>query len=275
MQGYQFIVDHHPRAVPWWWFDAVVAWMGAMGFLLWLFGRRMIRPMFMFIGLAVGAGATVALLHGHMEQMPLLLSAIGGALIGAVAGYILWRVGIGVVIGSAEAVLGVVLVALAVGAGLPAYEAAAVKAREDVHATMNKAAVEDIHAEIAAGDVDKVVPGGEPFVRGCEPFIEASRDWWTGLSRGIQWVIATAGFAMATLGLILGMIFARRMSAVVTALIGITIMLPGLSRILELLPPDYASMVPHTVAAAAVVVVAGTVIGTLIQWTIFRVPTDK
>lgn len=275
MHGYQFIVNDRALSLPWWWFDAVVAWAGVMGLVLWAFGRRLVKPMFIVMGL--GSGALVA--SGIGLEMGFgqgaILWAAGGALVGAVAGFALWRVGVGLTVAIAAAVIGAAVAMTVTQTPAPALDPAIAQAQTDFQKDMASAAVDDIHANVTADHTADAVPLARPFAKAADPVGKALADWWGSSSAGARWIVAVSALGAGMLGFVLGMIFAERFAAAVMALCGAVMMLPAAAWVVGQLPEGVAAWVPRSMVGVGVVLGVLTVIGAVIQWTVFRKATDS
>jgi len=77
--------------IPTWWFQVALGWLGAVGLLLWLFGRRLLQPGLGLVGLGVGAAVTLPAANAF--ALPNVhYWVIGGAVAGAIVlGLLLWR----------------------------------------------------------------------------------------------------------------------------------------------------------------------------------------
>ncbi len=73
------------------WADIAVAVLGLWGLFIWLFGRRVMRLTFTLAGLLVGAAVGALVFARFWPSLPVLPWAIGGALIGAVVSWAMFR----------------------------------------------------------------------------------------------------------------------------------------------------------------------------------------
>lgn len=73
------------------WADVAVAVLGLWGLFIWLFGRRVMRLTFTLAGLLAGAALGALVFARFWPSLPVLPWAIGGALIGAVVSWAMFR----------------------------------------------------------------------------------------------------------------------------------------------------------------------------------------
>jgi hypothetical protein len=275
MQGYQFIVDNHALAMPWWWFDALVGWLGVMGVLVWLFGWRLVKPMFMVMGLLEGTLAAMLVARAVSPGADVTGWCLGGALLGAIAGFMLWRIGVGLGLAALGALAGLAIGLAINAAPLPAVSDALTQSTDAFRQTLAKAAVEDIKAKVTADKVESGVKISEPLTQAADPLRKTVGDWWAGLATSAKWVLGSCSVGLAGIAFVVGIVFARSVSALVTAFIGTLMMAPGVHRLLDFAPASVTQKVSLSPGAVGVAILVAGVIGALIQWTQLRKSADK
>lgn len=286
MQTYDLQFGNNLIQMPWWWPDAMLIWLGLMGLILFLFGRRLVRPMFGVVGLVVGGLGGLTLARMMFPDTSIMPFVIIGAILGAVIAFALYRLGMGFVLALIFGVTAVVALMIMQGQDGPPIDkpiAAAYHQILDTVATASKQNAEaDAKAE-AAGDKDHTAIKldaaalahslEDPIEKGLKDTGQAVADWWNAMSVSQRALLVTIGGGAWLLGFVLGVIFPPITAALVTAGIGSLMMIGGIGRLLA----GYLSMdiMPETVRNLALMLVIMTIIGALIQWTIFKPRADK
>lgn len=260
--------------MPWWWLDGLLIWLGLMGLILFFFGRRMVRPMFAVVGLVAGSLFGLAVARTFFVEWQVLAFVIIGAVVGAALGYALFRLGMGALLGILLGVAAPVGLLLAQGQTGPAIEA---PIAQTYHAVA-EAVVETVKADPANDDARADAHAAlkslhEPLREGIDGLKAALAEWWNAMEVSARVTLISVCAAAGILGIVLGLIFPGFAAAITTAMVGVLMMIGGVGRLTE----SHLSMnvMPQTVRGMVIGVVAATIIGAFIQWTIFRPRTDK
>jgi hypothetical protein len=271
MQTYDVRFGEVLIQMPWWWLDGLLIWLGLMGLILFFFGRRMVRPMFAVVGLVAGALFGVAVAKTFFAQWQVLAFVIIGAVVGAALGYALFRLGMGVLLGALLAVAAPVGLLMAQGQTGPAIEQPIAQTYHGIAEAVVETVKADAGAEADAQAALKSLT--EPIQQGLDGFDAAVTEWWNAMEVSARVTLISVCAAAGILGLVLGLIFPGFAAAITTALVGVLMMIGGIGRLTE----THLSMniMPATARGLVILIVAATIIGALIQWTIFRPRTDK
>ncbi|QNN22147.1 hypothetical protein HED60_07630 [Planctomycetales bacterium ZRK34] len=270
MQTYDLRFGDVLIQMPWWWLDGLLIWLGLMGLILFFFGRRMVRPMFAVVGLVGGALFGLAAAKTFFAEWPAVAFVIIGAVVGAALGFALFRLGMGLLLGTLLAVAAPVGLLIAQGQTGPAIEEPIVQ----TYHTVAEAIVETVQADADSNDAAlKLKSLSEPLQEGADGVRAAASEWWGAMEVSARVTLVSLCGAAGILGLVLGLIFPSFGAAITTAMVGVLMMIGGIGRLTE----THLSMdiMPGTARGMVVTVVAATIIGALIQWTIFRPRTDK
>ena len=294
MDAYRFELFGVAVAAPWWWYGAALAWMALAGVVLWLLGRRLIRPLFGLVGLGLGALAALWLLARYAPDAPPLPWVIAGAVVGAlVLGFLLWRIALALVVTA----IAVVLVPWAVilttpMEGPPVWEPI-VEARDQAWTAMSTPAesadgeegepagngepADDPAAGEAEGEAEQAGPPSatEPIAEGWANAAAAFNGWWEELPTSRKGWLVIAGVGGGLLALLIGLALPQFAAALLTALIGSLLLLPGIDRVLDFLPASAAEAVSMPPLLVALALLVSTIVGALVQWLLFRRPREK
>lgn len=280
-QHLQQLANHIPM-----WVDVMIGFAGLWGLFMWLFGHRMIRPTVTITGLVAGAVIGGLIGRSMLEGNAVVFAAIGGGVVGAIATWMLFRIWMAVL-------LAVTLAAMAPWA---------VIAWEGVTPPPSPVAdLKETAKQILEDGMDNLAPNGEsdgPIIFGrpendeqaaeqneglAKRITEAAkagwenlRTWWSDeLSGSARWLIITASAAMALSGLMIGLIFPNLGAATVASLIGSIVLLSAAVRLGTKYLGDAGSWLPSSPRGMLIGLLAMTVVGALIQWTILRPRADK
>ena len=247
--------------MPDWWLTALIIWVGLLGVILWLLGRKLVRPVLGLAGLVAGAALAMGFVRARWPEAPALPWAIAGSIITGIAAWMMWRLAVGVGL----AVIIAIIVPWTVLAWTdipppPMWEPLA-------------AAAQQMSESLAADDgpIDVAVVLGEAWTS----VTEAWTGWWNGLEGGNQWLLMGAGVGAGTLALLVGLALPGLGAALLTAMLGAAMMSPATGRLLALAPADVAAWAPATPRQYVVILGLVSVIGAVIQWAIFRRSADK
>jgi len=280
-QYHIFLGGAQTVALPWWWLDALIGWLGTMGVVLFLFGRPLVRPTFALLGLIVGAVVMAAVAQTVVQDRwpgsPTLPWVIGGAVAGGVALLLLYRVGMGIVFAIAVGIVAPLVLMLCLHIALPGLAEPIQTARtaigENVQATTDL--IENSERELTQEQYDQLTPITVPLQQLNVDLTNAWKAWWEGMTTGNQWAIgATCGGGAVVAGA-LGMALPAFASVLTTALLGTLMMLGGIYRVAGLMGEGVLEKMPATAASVAILIGSLTVIGSLIQWMLFRKKADK
>lgn len=258
---------------PWWWMDAVSVWIAVCGLFIWLFGGKIVKPSLAFVGLLMGGGLIGLIGLSFFPTTPIALWFIGGAVVGAVAFFILHRLIMGLLIGLTMALVLPVGVSLMQEQSMPDFTAPiqeiGIQVREKLSEGVRKSESTNI-AAIAYSDLKDIIGAGISKTK------ESFGDWWTGLSGGARAMVSTAAAGGLILGMLIGMALPGLGGMLATACIGWFYILLGTMHLgHSYLPESVMNWVPSSSSGLVWLIAGGTLIGLIIQWRILRQPADE
>ena len=252
-QDIQSVIDSVPELSLW----LLVAGL-VTGLMLWLLGRRLFRPMCALSGLLLG-GISSFIIAREMSatQTTQLAVSVAGAVAGCVAAWLMFRLWMGLagaIILAAAATLSLVVVD---GIPLPAVSL------EDVR-------IERTEADGEPDDDDT----GRPGITINAP-VDTLGVWWDERAGGERTGLIFAGCIGAVVGVVAGLLWPYAAASWQTALIGATLLFITGIRLAERVAGESAIPLPTAPAGQLAIVGLITLVGVLLQWTIFRKPADK
>jgi len=270
MTDYHIRVGEGILAVPWWWFDALLVWLAAIGLVLYLLGRRLVRPAFGAVGLIVGAAAMFAVatawIAQHWPQAPPAAFATIGGILGGLAGFLLWRLGIGLILAVAIAIIAPVACLLATRTPGPEIGAPLVELREELQTTARPNNASDAPApRDALASLDKA----------RQAIWQTSRDWWAALPNGHRWLLGTLCIGGALLALLIGLALPGFSAALVTALLGSLMLAGPVYRLAAVIGERAQALLPQNPRVFLYALLIATLVGAILQWTVLRPPRSR
>jgi len=309
MQMYEIQIGERLIGVPWWWFDALLGWMGLMGLVLWLCGKPLIKPTAAFTGLLIGAIAGAVAVSSLTADMPPLPFAIGAAMILGFFGWLAWRLWLGFGLGAILVVTTVAVVIMASGLTLDPLPTKTGEAINEVRLAYG------FDVTVTNGDTSQPVENddtttdpdtpdksdtpqtgtngpdgdtGEPGAGGYEPpkwsvlkpkvmtpLEDGFDQWWEATTSGQVATLLIASSAVAMLGLIIGIMLPNFSGPLVIAAVGVDLMSVGVLRLLAAFAPSLYD----TILGSGVYLVFGalavTLFGATVQWVIYRKKTKN
>ncbi|MCE9590579.1 MAG: hypothetical protein K8S99_08665 [Planctomycetes bacterium] len=243
--------------------------MVIVGLVLWLFGRRLTKPLCILLGTAAGALAGFVLadqLKISSSGIAIYLMCVVGAAVGVLVSWLLFRLWMALTLG--------ILMAVLLGYGMPGV----------MRPWLNDGGRPPIPHEAASydGSVGAALTQSNEEAAVIDQAVvvvrrvtEAVRNWWAYLSpRGRQLAVA-AGLIGLFHGLILGIWKPLIAASLQTAFAGALLLVwADWSLVIPRLSADTLDGLRHSwVAPAAVGLI--TILGVIVQWTIRRRQTDK
>jgi hypothetical protein len=250
----QTLLDQMPAAG-----QAVLVALLTLGLLIWLFGRKLIKPLCVLLGLLAGSAAGLAIAHALGSSLLIVWSAAGGV-IGGLLAWLLFRVWMG---GALAIVLAIALPAAVVvimGAAAPG----------------GPTDVKEQFLEFRRDVEEDRSPGVQARLTAI---YEQQRDeaaaWWKSLGGTGRKRVAGCAIGGALVGFLLGLIRPKLAAALMATLLGgVMIVLAG-ERLLAVNAPDFYASLPGgprvTLAAVGLI----TILGLGLQWTFSKRKADK
>jgi len=290
MEMYEIQVGDRLIGVPWWWFDVLLGWLGLMGFVLWLFGKPLIKPTAAALGLVFGAFATFVALRTFLPDVAPLTWTIGAGMAAAVFSWLLWRLWLGVTTGGLFATAAVAACVAFAGIVVDPVPGAIATAAEELRAAYRvdvappaddttpadtATETEDEAAAGANGPDGQTGANGVPQWEQLRPktlgvIEDAAYQWWEATEPKHVALLLASAAATAVLGLVLGILFPNFATPLVIAHLGVLFMLGGTLRLIGSLSPSlYDTATASGLTILAVVGGLG-LFGACVQWGLYR-----
>lgn len=277
----------------------------AVGLVLWLLGGKLARPGCALVGLVVGSGAAALLTINQLDPTYALLIIVGCGIAGCILAYLLFRVWMAI---SCSLIMGLaaVMICLSLNGGKPPTmtvhiqdEAKSTKPEvfknvakegipddtldiEEEKETQKPAPKEEASSEEDADDAlgpDIVRDTAEDLLAGVREELgdewSSYRKWWSDQSASAQRIMGAAAIIATIAGLLIGLIFPYFAASVQSALCGSALMTICGVYLIQWNTASPPIWLPHTPNHFALTISLITVLGLIVQWTLFRRKTDK
>ena len=259
------LVDFAPQAI-----TALLAVAAAVGLVLCMVGRKLIRTVCAVAGLAGGGAVAYAMVPADSGQQMLFIGIITGAVVGLVVFWLLFRVWMGLMLAVILG-LGAPMAGLVMHDNLPpVIPQSAGQFVHDLTEAAEQASERD--PEKSGSDVPSVSELAGRVRQMGEEEIEAIRSWWEQTSSGDRYTTMLSAGVGALVGLVVGLIAPQFTAALASSLLG-AIML--VSAVCGMDIPRLESVMPQTLPGLAAAVGLITIIGWALQWIVFRRKADK
>lgn len=264
IQEAQAIFDSLPPVM-----TVVMVALVILGLVLWLAGRKIVGFACAVSGLVLGAVAGLAVGQRFAEQGAYILPLIiGGGIAGALLAALMFRVWM--------ALSGAAILALAAPAIVLAWQGTPLEVPVVEPAATTQTA-EEMPAEAPASEQGAALAQHalDAAQTWYDQQVAALKAWWQDLMPSIRAVIYAAALAGGVLGLLIGLIAPKMAASFETALVGgLLLLLPGRELIIAH-APDVAGYLPQSPRGLVIWLGLITLLGFLLQWTLFGRKTDK
>lgn len=265
------IADAVPRLVESWPVETIAIPVVVLvaGFALWAAGRKLIRPVFGVLGLALGAGAGYLVVPQFGWQTLFGLDAavaglIGGALIGLLLALLLYRLMMGLAAGGALAFVAL----LAAGAYLHANPSPPPD-RDPPARSAQELLFDGIPLEGSLDAQTRRLKKPENAFEEARVVAEQFRQWasdgWEGLAVRDRVILLAATLGALTIGLAAGLAFPTKAAALVSAPFGAAVALSAGAWLLWIFDFDIAKRIGANPALSLVTWGVVAAIGVFIQ----------
>ncbi len=236
------------------------------GVFLWLFGARIVRPNIAMLGIIFGSIAA-GLVARTMSLTPIAAYALGGAVIGGLLMWFTWRLWVALLLATVFGVLAPLTVMAWHNTPLPETEQPILELRQSATENVQELIVSEDSRAQTLGDLLQEV---------LDRIAVTIDTWWDArVSPVARTGMIIGGLAAAAVGLAIGLIFPKIGSALVSSSIGSVFLLISLSGLAQRYVPSVVSDVPAGIRSAVAAIIAATILGSLIQWTILRSKADE
>ncbi len=274
----------------------VLAVAVGLGLVLWLLGRRLVRPAVVLCGLVTGAtvGAMVTASFWSDDALMVGLVTGGAALAGALLAAVLFRFWMALSGAVVLALLAPLAVLVWQGTTMPS-----VQGLDEAMRANTAAAVKQGAAELGAGaglDTGPASLGATGLIdektrqeladkarQGMRDAADslwtrneqAVKDWWAQTDEATRKLLYTGAVMGAVAGLLLGLGLPYTMASLQTAAVGTVLMLLPGRELLDRYRPDWSGYLPSTPEQLGLAISLITVVGVAVQWTLLRRRTEK
>ncbi len=240
--------------------------MVVVGLVLWLLGGSLAKAACVVSGLVLGGvvgwliGASLADQGAYV--LPLV---IGGSIIGALLAGLLFRIWVAIV-GAAVLATVVPMVSLI-------WQGATVEPLTfDQQTVVDQTMAEPVEGEASPTLMQRIDRGLDAVY---EQLADDASAWWEGLGAGGRRIVYAGVLAGAAAGLVLGLLLPKLSAALQTAIAGALLIYLGGMGLARWQFGDEASFLPDSARGALVSIGLITVLGVVIQWTVFQKRADK
>lgn len=280
------------------WVDIVIIWIGLWGLMLWLFGRKLVKLTFVAIGLAGGALGAGVLMNQVSSGMNVLAVSLVGGIVGAVASWFLFRLWMALTLATLAALLAPWCLVGWQGtpisqAPLALNDTASQLVDQQVNGQLNQQLGQlSASAGLDLGNLGSLSGSEADGSTSATDEAEGSSvgqvlrdavaqqrslwgEWWASLSGTVRATILIVSALAAFSGLIIGLIMPNLSASAVSALVGSLAVLLSAAHLARGYAPEASAFIPSSPRSLLIAVLATTLVGTAIQWTISRRSTDK
>jgi hypothetical protein len=247
------------------------------GLLLWLLGGVMAKAGCVMAGLVLGGlgAATLAVSATGQGQAGWVAGvSIGGAIAGALLAFLLFRFWVGITTGIVLA-LAIPIVVLTWTGQRPDTSATA----DAAHLTRDTAAglvAESTLMQDVAVAATQEAPGFlETMREAWAAQVESVNLWWSELESGTRSIVVGGALIGGVVGLLMGMLGPISAASLQTALAGAVLMFFPTRILLTQYAGIGESLFPNTTRGIVLTLGLITLVGALIQWTVFRKQDDR
>lgn len=267
MTDYQLRMGEGVLQVPGWWFDALLIWLAVMGLIIFLFGRRLVRPALAAVGLVSGVAMMLSMIQPLIHQQwpeasPVPFAFLGG-LVGALAAFVLWRLGVGAMMCLTVAIITPAVFIVAFGLQGPDIGTPLAQAGGQLKTVLEESSQ-------PGADPRELPQLLEPIQAGRQGVIDACAAWWDGLTTPTKWMLGSLTVGGALVALLLGFALPVFSATFVTALFGTLFMVGLLYRINYLAGDSLSMALPSSPRTLLLFVAAVSLVGFLIQTLFLR-----
>lgn len=237
--------------------QAVLLTAVAAGMLLWILGPRVARPGCAVFGLVAGGLGARAISDQLGGQGAVMLWVIAGSVSGFLLAIVMFRVWVGI---SCALVLAMVVPAASLvweGVALPTDP----KSVLSESTQKQPVSTQQTWRERIEGVYDRQQQG--------------VRSWWGRLTDGTRRTLTIAACGGALIGLIAGLIYPHKIATFESELAGSLLVLFGVRELVAIYAPGASGSLPENPRALLVLLGLITLLGCLVQWTVFKPKTDR
>ncbi|MEO1585417.1 MAG: hypothetical protein AAFR96_12715 [Planctomycetota bacterium] len=276
-----------------WWANSGLVIALVTGVLLWVSGRRVLRPAFAVIGSLLGGFMGHALVPaiGFDEIVGLpgdVAGAVGGGMLGALGALLVFRLAIGVLASGVLAGLGILAAAVIIQMNpAPPESGAATDASPFVEVRPAEPGSTGSGTDPADGEpnaFDRVIDRGrssptevvaDPGTFAKDLFVGLKAETWDPLTAQQRTLLAGGGFLGLLLGLGFSVFFPKKSTAMVTAFAGAGIWLPSVYLLLEALEAPGRGLLERSAVQWTAIWLVVSLTGLLIQTVGLKERKDK
>lgn len=242
-----------------------------VGLVMWLFGKRLLKPAFVVLGMFLGAVIGFVIASAAMPEtivgVPSIFVGLGvGAVLGLVQGLTTYRF--------AMAISAAVMLCLASTLGAAAWLRFEPLAKAAQVAGSSAIELKPALTPQSLGSAAEIKAAVKPVGEQVQAFVSQAADQlrhaWGGLQASEQTTIVLSGLGGAIVGVIFGLIFPTRASAGLTAMLGAAVLLPSAAWLLAAADAPGREHLPQSALVWLIVWLAVAAVGCILQLTVMN-----
>ena len=259
------LADFAPQAM-----TVLLALTAAVGLVLCLLGRKLLRTVCAVAGLVGGGAVAYAMVPADSSQQMLFIVIVGGAVVGLIVSWLVFRVWMGLILAVLLG-LGAPVVGLAMHDNLPPIiPPSAGQVLHDLTEAADDVTKRDPDEE--QPDLSSVSKLTGQVRQMVDEEFEAIGTWWEQTSSADQYTTMLAAGVGALVGLIVGLIAPQFTAALASSMLGAALIVAGVCG-MDL--PQLEWIVPQALLGRMAAVGLITIVGWVLQWIVFRRKADK
>ncbi len=259
-----------------------------LGVLLWLVGRRFVRPLFILLfaatGGAIGYLGPPALAINVSQPILMAVGLVGGALLGLAVFRVALAIAVGGLLAFAAPIMASIVFSIA-PSSMSGEEAAPLRAEqlllddvpmEGESASENANAWSENHVGPAPLTAEEAAEEAQAQV---EAFLSQLREEavaeWESLGAREQRILVLSSLSGALIGLLLGLMWPKHVAAAATSFVGAATWLPAGALLISAHGLPGADLLPSSAKIWLAVWLAVALVGAILQWTALKPRADK
>lgn len=267
--------------------DAIVAVALGLGILLWLVGRRFVKPLFVLLftatGGVVGYLGPAALAINVNQTILLAVGLVAGALIGV----LLFRFALATAVGVLLAFVAPVVASILLNITPPSLTTGDTPPLTSQEMLLDDVPIETDASENArTGSENGVEPAmltTEEVAQEAQARLDAflrqlsveAQEEWEGLAPREQRILVLSSLSGGLLGLLLGLMWPKHLAAAAAAFVGAATWLPAGALLIGAHNLPGAGLLPSSAKMWLVLWLAVAIVGVILQWTALKPRADK
>ena len=228
-----------------------------IGIVLWLLGRRVVRPAYAVCGLVLGGIVALAVSREVNSGGTVIPWIVLGAVTGCLLSFLMFRIWMGLSFATMLALIAPCAHIVWEGITPPTSSPSVLTESSENQISENQHLLQS--QIIEAYEKQKAIV----------------QKWWTNLEKTTQHTLALAAGGGGLIGLIAGLIYPYQIASCQSALVGAMLFMTALRGLLVINAPWLSQWLPQNPRASLILLGLITISGALVQWTILKPKTDR